>query len=196
MLHFDGDAYKVTLNMLMGRWIIINGQRAYVGSNSPDAMVLYTDETATTPLFLSCKAGDVIYPADGRDIVSGFRTIVTNAPTENSNEIYFDGLIYEAGTGTLNGRWVSINGQYYYIGYNSSNVLELYKDSTKTEKAIINCDAGTTVYPMEVDVTEEIISEITAARIGAAPAYTYGTEDLEEGVSDLAPGVLYFVYEE
>ena len=37
---------------------------------------------------------------------------------------------------------------------------------------------------------------VTAAQIGAAPAYTYGTEDLEEGVSELTPGTLYFVYEE
>lgn len=31
--------------------------------------------------------------------------------------------------------------------------------------------------------------------IGAAPAYTYGTEDLEAGVSELETGKLYFVYE-
>lgn len=30
---------------------------------------------------------------------------------------------------------------------------------------------------------------------GKAPAYTYGTEDLTEGVSELATGTLYFVYE-
>lgn len=35
----------------------------------------------------------------------------------------------------------------------------------------------------------------TAAEIGAAPAYTYGTEDLEAGVSELTTGTLYFVYE-
>ena len=36
---------------------------------------------------------------------------------------------------------------------------------------------------------------ITAARIGAAPAYAYGTEDLTAGSSALETGKLYFVYE-
>ena len=35
----------------------------------------------------------------------------------------------------------------------------------------------------------------TPADIGAAPAYTYGTEDMEAGVTPLASGTLYFVYE-
>ncbi|MGI6029755.1 MAG: hypothetical protein ACOX81_10185 [Candidatus Heteroscillospira sp.] len=35
----------------------------------------------------------------------------------------------------------------------------------------------------------------TPASIGAAPAYTYGTADLEAGTSSLATGKLYFVYE-
>lgn len=34
----------------------------------------------------------------------------------------------------------------------------------------------------------------TADEVGAAPAYTYGTTDLVEGTSNLAPGTLYFVY--
>lgn len=36
---------------------------------------------------------------------------------------------------------------------------------------------------------------ITPAAIGAAPAYTYGTDDLTAGESTLATGTLYFVYE-
>ena len=36
---------------------------------------------------------------------------------------------------------------------------------------------------------------ITPASIGAAPAYTYGTEDLTAGTSALETGTLYFVYE-
>ena len=36
---------------------------------------------------------------------------------------------------------------------------------------------------------------VTIAQIGAAPAYTYGTTELTEGVSALATGQLYFVYE-
>lgn len=39
--------------------------------------------------------------------------------------------------------------------------------------------------------------QVTAEQIGALPvtAITYGTEDLEAGVSDLAPGTVYFLYE-
>ena len=36
---------------------------------------------------------------------------------------------------------------------------------------------------------------VTPSQIGAAPAYTYGTEDLTAGSSSLATGKLYFVYE-
>lgn len=36
---------------------------------------------------------------------------------------------------------------------------------------------------------------ITPDSIGAAPAYTYGTEDLTAGSSKLETGKLYFVYE-
>ena len=36
---------------------------------------------------------------------------------------------------------------------------------------------------------------ITPAAIGAAPAYSYGTEDLTAGTSPLETGKLYFVYE-
>ena len=36
---------------------------------------------------------------------------------------------------------------------------------------------------------------ITPAAIGAAPAYSYGTEDLIAGSSALETGKLYFVYE-
>lgn len=36
---------------------------------------------------------------------------------------------------------------------------------------------------------------VTAEQVGAAPAYTYGTEDLTAGSSALETGKLYFVYE-
>ena len=37
--------------------------------------------------------------------------------------------------------------------------------------------------------------QLTASDVGAAPAYTYGTDDLVAGSSPLATGKLYFVYE-
>ena len=36
---------------------------------------------------------------------------------------------------------------------------------------------------------------LSASDVGAAPAYTYGTEDLVAGTSQLATGTLYFMYE-
>ena len=36
----------------------------------------------------------------------------------------------------------------------------------------------------------------TPESIGAAPAYTYGTTDMEDGVTELETGKLYFYYEE
>lgn len=36
---------------------------------------------------------------------------------------------------------------------------------------------------------------VTPEKIGAAPAYTYGTEDMVAGVTPLETGKLYFVYE-
>lgn len=36
---------------------------------------------------------------------------------------------------------------------------------------------------------------VSPESIGAAPAYTYGTEDLTAGASPLATGTIYLVYE-
>lgn len=43
-------------------------------------------------------------------------------------------------------------------------------------------------------MTEKTPAEVLST-IGAAPAYTYGTDDLVAGTSELATGTLYFVYE-
>ena len=37
--------------------------------------------------------------------------------------------------------------------------------------------------------------KLTPEQLGAAPAYTYGTQDLTAGESELETGTLYFVYE-
>lgn len=39
------------------------------------------------------------------------------------------------------------------------------------------------------------LPDATPEQIGCAPAYTYGTEDLTPGVSELKTGTLYIVYE-
>jgi YD repeat-containing protein len=66
-LHFvkvDTSAGALEMNALEGRWVIINGQRAYIGSNTVDTLVLFTDETKSTPAAMTVTAGDVVYPAD------------------------------------------------------------------------------------------------------------------------------------
>ena len=43
--------------------------------------------------------------------------------------------------------------------------------------------------------TEELFVGGADKNIKVTPAYTYGTEDLEAGTSELETGALYFVYE-
>lgn len=49
--------------------------------------------------------------------------------------------------------------------------------------------------PITAGGTGATTAEAALTNIGAAPAYTYGTDDLEAGVSALETGKLYFVYE-
>ena len=44
------------------------------------------------------------------------------------------------------------------------------------------------------DLSDELKNAIDAGG-NSTPAYTYGTEDLEAGVTELPPGTLHFVYE-
>ncbi len=69
---FKGAASPLSTNSLAGRWVLINGKRAYVGSNTVNTLVLYTDSTKTNPMNYSCPSGTIIYPgeagAEGRDV--------------------------------------------------------------------------------------------------------------------------------
>jgi hypothetical protein len=51
------------------------------------------------------------------------------------------------------------------------------------------------VLPIEMGGTGATDAATARVNIGAAPAYTYGTEDLTPGVSPLPTGTLHFVYE-
>lgn len=55
----------LSTNALIGRWVLIDGKRAYVGANTLNQLVLYTDSTLTTQFNITCTAGTIIYPADG-----------------------------------------------------------------------------------------------------------------------------------
>ncbi len=59
-LTFDGGT--VAENELAGRYVLINGLRAYIGSNTATTMKIYADSTASTPLYISCADNTVIYP--------------------------------------------------------------------------------------------------------------------------------------
>ena len=71
-LKVDSSKYPLEVNELAGRWILVNGQRAYVGANNADTLNLFTDSTMTQPVQVTCDAGAVIYPgeagAEGRDV--------------------------------------------------------------------------------------------------------------------------------
>lgn len=99
------------------------------------------------------------------------------------------------------------NGLLHYID-ESGNVYVLYPITTLdnvsgTGKLVISEDGktlktvGGTVIGSLGQTEETLTDEQKAqarAKIGAAPAYTYGTEDLEAGVTPLATGKLHFVY--
>lgn len=104
------------------------------------------------------------------------------------------------------------NGMLHYID-ESGNVYVLYPITTLdnvsgTGKLLLSED-GKTIKTLDGTVIKVANKESdptvpawakqpnppTAAEIGAAPAYTYGTEDLTPGVSPLPTGTLHFVYE-
>ena len=68
----DSAQYPMVAGQLVGRWVIINGQRGYVGANTSDTLTVFTDSTKTVPLLINCAEGTVIYPgeagAEGRDV--------------------------------------------------------------------------------------------------------------------------------
>lgn len=59
------DKAILSTDALAGRWVLIDGKRAYVGANTTNQLVLYTDSTKTTQFNITCTAGTTIYPADG-----------------------------------------------------------------------------------------------------------------------------------
>ena len=90
---FNGSAVGVSDNQLAGRWILIDGRRAYVGSNTGNMLTLFTDSTKTLPLTLSCEAGVVIYPgeagAEGRDV---YATLILGDNAYGTTQLGGEGL--------------------------------------------------------------------------------------------------------
>lgn len=68
---------------LVGRWVLIAGCRGYIGENTFDTLALFTDETKTETLNITCPSGTIIYPADiNVDSIDGLniRTIASAMP--------------------------------------------------------------------------------------------------------------------
>lgn len=67
---FDGGT--VAAGELVGRWVLIGGQRYYVGANTTTTMTLYVDATKTVTASVTCADNTEIYPgeagAEGRDV--------------------------------------------------------------------------------------------------------------------------------
>ncbi len=90
---FDGTTGGVKVNSLVGRWVLINGQRGYVGSNSTTTMALYTDSTKSRELEITCNDNTVIYPgeagAEGRDV---YATLILGDNAYGTTQLSGDGL--------------------------------------------------------------------------------------------------------
>ena len=71
-LQFKTDGVNVQKEKLVGRWILIGDQKAYVGSSSFDTVNLYTDSSMSHLMMINYTDGQVIYPgeagAEGRDV--------------------------------------------------------------------------------------------------------------------------------
>ena len=90
---FAGSAAGIAKDELAGRWVLIGGQRGYVGSNTADTMTLYTDSTKTVILPITCADKTVIYPgeagAEGRDV---YATLIMGDNAYGTTQLGGEGL--------------------------------------------------------------------------------------------------------
>ena len=92
-IQFTAGDVGVAENELAGRWVLIEGQRAYVGSNTADTMTLYADSAKTVILPITCADKAVIYPgeagAEGRDV---YATLVLGDNAYGTTQLGGEGL--------------------------------------------------------------------------------------------------------
>ena len=90
---FAGSAKGIAKDELAGRWVLIGGQRGFVGSNTADTMTLYTDSTKTVILPITCADKTVIYPgeagAEGRDV---YATLIMGDNAYGTTQLGGEGL--------------------------------------------------------------------------------------------------------
>lgn len=103
----------------------------------------------------------------------------------------------------INGKWVSV-----VAGAHSHDAASIVKGTINSERLpVVPVEKGGTGAETAAKAREKLgitpanigaaatSHKHTAADVGAAPAYTYGTADLTAGESALETGKLYFVYE-
>ena len=90
---FAGSAKGIAKDELAGRWVLIGGQRGFVGTNTADTMTLYTDSTKTVILPITCADKTVIYPgeagAEGRDV---YATLIMGDNAYGTTQLGGEGL--------------------------------------------------------------------------------------------------------
>ena len=90
---FNGADAGVAANALVGRWVLIEGQKAYVGAKTATTMTLYTDSTKTEEMKVTCASGTIIYPgeagAEGRDV---YATLILGDNAYGTTELGHGGL--------------------------------------------------------------------------------------------------------
>ena len=90
---FSGSAAGVAKNALVGRWVLIGNQRAYIGSNTTDTITVYSDSTMTAILPITCSDKTVIYPgeagAEGRDV---YATLIMGDNAYGTTQLAGEGL--------------------------------------------------------------------------------------------------------
>lgn len=79
----DSSSVQFTLstdvanNGLANKWILIDGERYFVGSNTSQLMTIYTDETKSKEAKITVPKGTPIYPADaGKEGCKIYATVV------------------------------------------------------------------------------------------------------------------------
>ena len=90
---FVAEDETVEEDALVGRWILLNNQRLYVGANTADTMTLYTDSAKSKLASISYMSDQEIYPGEagarGRDV---YVTLVMGDNAYGTTQLSGEGL--------------------------------------------------------------------------------------------------------